>query len=378
MNDIADTVKPDFRRLSDRAALYQEAAAERLGINPTDLRCLSLVIAEPGITASRVAELSGLTTGAVTGILDRLERAHLARRDPDPADRRRTLVQPLPDRSAEIAAVYGPLDDAVGELLRAYGPEEQRVVGEFVTRATTAVEDETARLRAHTRGGFVGEMFTAPRGEVTVARLKFESGAARLSRRWAPLGPDGEARMVAELARTSLALRSGDLDQELARGTFTGPMPDVLTRDGVVMVRYRRRLDWRQHSAAIGLSTSVPWVIEVGGGLSALTAELGSVLVRAISIRGGVEKLDMRLPSPDGTSRLTLSGGAADVTLTHPPGTFVRLAVKGGIHDARFGGERLRQVYGDLRIETPGAASAPDRWEIEMTGGVRTLSVIEG
>ena len=57
----------DIARLTEHAALFQEAAAERLGLNPTDLRCLALAAAEPGMTASRLGELSGLTSGAITG-----------------------------------------------------------------------------------------------------------------------------------------------------------------------------------------------------------------------------------------------------------------------------------------------------------------------
>jgi hypothetical protein len=88
--------------------------------------------------------------------------------------------------------------------------------------------------------------------------------------------------------------------------------------------------------------------------------------------------VDVHLPPPDGTSRFSLTGGAADVSLRHPAGTAVRLAVKGGIHEARFGRELLRQVHGQLRLETPGAGAAADRWEIEIEGGARTIAVVEG
>ncbi len=378
MNDEATPVKPDdIARLTERAALFQEAAAERLGLNPTDLRCLALAAAEPGMTASRLAELSGLSSGAITGVLDRLERATLARREADPADRRRILVRPLLDRMAEIDAVYEPLDEAMARVLDRYEPPERSAIGAFIEQAIAVFEDQTARLRARSRGGVIGEMFTSPRNDVTVGRLVFHSGAPRLALRAAPLGPDAEARMVAELAHTSLALRDSTVTEELARGTFTGPMPDVRTRDGVVTVRYRRRIDWRRRSAEIGLSPAVPWAVEISGGLSALTAQLRTVRLRSVAIRGGADRVDVRLPVPDGTSRFSLAGGAATVTIRHPPGSAVRLAVSGGIHDARFGGERLRQVHGQLRIETPGAGKAAERWEIEIEGGVRSLEVVE-
>src|SRR5688500_5827036 len=83
-----------------------EAVADRLGLNPTDLRCLGLATSEPGLTPTRLAELAGLTTGAITGVLDRLERAEFVRREPDPSDRRRLRVQLVPDRLGELTAYY--------------------------------------------------------------------------------------------------------------------------------------------------------------------------------------------------------------------------------------------------------------------------------
>src|SRR6186713_1552109 len=92
-----------------RSASYEEALAERLGMNVTDLRSLELVLDEPGITPGLMAERSGLTSGAVTGVLDRLERAGYVRRTSDPVDRRRLLVRVDPDKRAELEAQYAPI-----------------------------------------------------------------------------------------------------------------------------------------------------------------------------------------------------------------------------------------------------------------------------
>ena len=113
VNPSPDPLRDEFVRLTERAALFQEAAAERLGLNVTDLRCLAMAHAEPGMTASRLAELSGLTSGAITGVLDRLERANLVRREADPADRRRTLVRGVPGREQEFRDTYGPIETAI-------------------------------------------------------------------------------------------------------------------------------------------------------------------------------------------------------------------------------------------------------------------------
>jgi hypothetical protein len=225
----------------------------------------------------------------------------------------------------------------------------------------------------------VGEMFSAPLGEARDGRLVFASGAPRLSLRAAPLGPAADARMVAELARSTVRLGITREPGELCRATFTGPVPDIRAdRDGSVTCRYRTRLDWRARHADIGLSPAVPWEVVLSGGLSGLSGDLRGVRLRSLELRGGVDELELDLPAPDGTSRVRIAGSPANVTLVHPRASAVRALVLGGVHDLRFGGERMRQVHGELRLETPGARTAPDRYEIEIDGGVRNLRITPG
>jgi DNA-binding MarR family transcriptional regulator len=379
MSDRTETVKPeDVSRLVERAALLQEAAAESLGLNATDLRCLALAAAEPGITASRLAELSGLTTGAITGVLDRLERERLVERQADPSDRRRILVRVLPDRAHEVDAVYEPVNEQIATVLSDFDEHQLQGIGDFVARASEILEGQIARLRARTRGGLVGEMFTAPLGDAMTGRLVFKSGAPRISLRAAPLGPAAEARLVAELAHSTLRLGGEVMPDELCRATFEGPVPDVRARHGIVAVAYRKRLDWRQRSAQVALTREVPWSIEIQGGLSALAADLRGLRLRSFEVKGGVDRLDLALPDPDGTSRILISGGANTVSLKHLAQSAVRLSLSGGAQTIRFGGDRLRHVSAGIRLETTGAASAANRYEIEISGGVRSLSVTEG
>ncbi|MEV5827032.1 MarR family transcriptional regulator [Spirillospora sp. NPDC052242] len=90
------------QELRDATDLIDELAARRLGVNRTDLRCLSRLTARGPLTASELAVAAGLTGGAATTAIDRLERAGLARRVRDAADRRRVLVH-LTDRAHEAA-----------------------------------------------------------------------------------------------------------------------------------------------------------------------------------------------------------------------------------------------------------------------------------
>ena len=88
------------RQLTNQNGIYTDAVAAKLGLNRTDLDCLSIVHLAGSATAGELAEITGLTTGAVTGVIDRLVQAGYVRRDADPDDRRRVIVRAVPDRAA--------------------------------------------------------------------------------------------------------------------------------------------------------------------------------------------------------------------------------------------------------------------------------------
>ena len=79
-----------------QSVLFRQALADRVGLNATDLACAGILSESGRLTAGRLAEVTGLTTGAVTGVVDRLERAGYVRRTSDPEDRRRVIVEPVP------------------------------------------------------------------------------------------------------------------------------------------------------------------------------------------------------------------------------------------------------------------------------------------
>ncbi len=123
-------------RQAIRTVAFDEALAAFLGLNPTDLRCLELVIEDPGMTPSRLAELAGITTGAVTGVVDRLERAGYVTRQPDPADRRSVTIAPVPARETRIVEAVAPLGEAIDSLLAACTPDQRDAIGRFLAAAT--------------------------------------------------------------------------------------------------------------------------------------------------------------------------------------------------------------------------------------------------
>ena len=110
---------------------FDDLACEKLGINRTDLRCLNVVDNQGPMTAGRLAELSGLTTAAVTAVLDRLERAGYARRVRDQPDRRQVIVELTPRLAERGAAIWGPLGEEATARLERMSVEELTGVVEF-------------------------------------------------------------------------------------------------------------------------------------------------------------------------------------------------------------------------------------------------------
>jgi DNA-binding MarR family transcriptional regulator len=107
-----------------------DAACRALGINRTDGRCMDVIDREGPVAAGRLAEASGLTTAAVTAVIDRLERAGYARRVGDPKDRRRVLVELTPLARERAGAIWGPHAFFV-EMLSGYTIEELELLREF-------------------------------------------------------------------------------------------------------------------------------------------------------------------------------------------------------------------------------------------------------
>jgi len=136
-------------RLSTATILFHTAIADRLKISATDVKCYSILRQSGPITAGQLAERTGLTTGAITGVIDRLERAELVRRVRDPGDRRSIVLELVhnPEREREIAQLYEPLGRAITGLVAQYSAAERATILDFLTKASAVLEAETKRLR---------------------------------------------------------------------------------------------------------------------------------------------------------------------------------------------------------------------------------------
>jgi DNA-binding MarR family transcriptional regulator len=141
----------DLARSAQRAAtdgiLFHQAVADRLGLHVSDLRCLNILVEVGSVPAGEIGERTGLTTGAVTRMVDRLERAGYVRREPDPADRRRVIVSPVPERMAKIAPMYSGMAQAWAATMTGYDDEQLKIVLTLFDRLHEITQVELARLR---------------------------------------------------------------------------------------------------------------------------------------------------------------------------------------------------------------------------------------
>jgi DNA-binding MarR family transcriptional regulator len=137
------------RRYLAAYVLFNQAVADHLGLHPTDVQALSLLTAAPGpVTVKQLADMTGLTTGSATRLVDRLQRGGYVIRTPDEQDRRRVLVAPVPERIAQVTAVWDDLGEGWQELLDYHTDEELEVITRHMRRAHDLSHAQMDRLRA--------------------------------------------------------------------------------------------------------------------------------------------------------------------------------------------------------------------------------------
>jgi len=144
---------PLARRNSTATVLFHHAVAERLGLGPTDHKCLDLILEHQTITGSELAAMTGLTSGAVTGVVRRLERAGYIRREPDPEDGRRQLLEPVPERFGEAERLFEGIAVSAASLLDGFDTHQLEAVAAFLIRSTDFARERAAVLRAESLGG---------------------------------------------------------------------------------------------------------------------------------------------------------------------------------------------------------------------------------
>jgi hypothetical protein len=299
----------------------------------------------------------GLTTGAVTRVIDRLEQAGYVRRIPDPTDRRRVIVELVPEKMHAVEAAMARVGEKGASELGHYSEAELAVINDFLTRMATITRDEANALRdTPEREGGGSTEHSAPVGGLDRARLLFRSGANEL-----------------------LIRGSADLEDDLYVAKFDGPVPQVRLRDGVVTVQYKGRWgwDWRDRRADMALNAGLPWDVEIVGGASKLQGKFTNLDLRSFELNGGVDQLRLTLGRPVGEVPIRLIGGSNHARFERPAGVHVQLKLSGGAAGVEFDRQKLGATAGQTTLETTGAAQASDRFVIEVTGGSNRMTIVE-
>ncbi|MBR1215156.1 MarR family transcriptional regulator [Bradyrhizobium sp. JYMT SZCCT0180] len=136
-----------MRRSSAQGVIFGQTVANVAGISGSDLECLDFLNLEGRVTAGRLAEVTGLTTGAITGVVDRLEKAGLVRRERDETDRRKVFIATVPDSIAQIGRFYVPMQQAMHKLWSTYSEAELQLLLRFASESYKSVLEATEALK---------------------------------------------------------------------------------------------------------------------------------------------------------------------------------------------------------------------------------------
>jgi DNA-binding MarR family transcriptional regulator len=135
------------RQFSDATILMHEAIARRVCLTGTDHKYLGLLMQYGAMTAGELAKRTGLTTGAVTGVIDRLEQKQLVKRAFDEHDRRKIVVVPHLDNAAKLLAPTSALlQSRMVELIASYTAEQQQLIEQYLHAALEVMNDFTQGL----------------------------------------------------------------------------------------------------------------------------------------------------------------------------------------------------------------------------------------
>ncbi len=344
----------ELRQLKGLSASFVRAAAARMGVTVTDMQVIESLTSSGPMTAGQLADLTGLTTGAITGMLNRLEEAGLVRRERDPEDGRRVIVRinPDTDQIRGIAPSFDAIGKALEEQISRYTDEQVAFLVEFLKRSNAAARQEILWLRE------------APQNE--------EDSYS------APLGGLASGRLVVASGLTQLTVRADDAMDELYKAHFEGSVPDVKAKDGVVTVRYPRRL-WvlsgGQGTAEITLNAALPWWIVIQGGVSGITAELGGLNLAGLEVTGGMSMVSLEFPAPTSVIPVRISGSASQITVRRPAGVPARVHLKGWASEFTFDNQTFSNLGNDVRLQSPGYEATDRRYDIDVSRSVSMVTI---
>jgi DNA-binding MarR family transcriptional regulator len=126
--------------------MFNEGIASKLHLHVTDVRCRELLCHTGPITAGQLSRLTNLTTGAITGVVDRLEKVEFVKRIQDPFDRRKVIIQPLDHREDELIKLFKPLADSLSKIFEQYNDLELALFHKLWNQLNELIPNETKKL----------------------------------------------------------------------------------------------------------------------------------------------------------------------------------------------------------------------------------------
>ncbi len=350
-------VAQELTQLNRLSASFFRAAAARIGVTVTDMQVIESLASSGPMTAGQLADLTGLTTGAITGMLNRLEEAGLVRRERDPSDGRRVIVQLTPDSDQiqRIGPVFASLRNAWEEQTAHYDDEQIALLVEFLKRTNTVARQEILWLR--------------------------EAPSSAEGIHSPPLGDVERGRLVVPAGIFQLTVRAGTDISALFQARFEGSVPEVKTKDGEVTIRYPKRL-WvlggKMGAAEVTLNAAIPWQIVIQGGASDITGELGNLDLAGLEVKGGMSMIRLDLPVPSGTVPIRISGGASEIDIRRPAGVAARVHLKGWASQFIFDDQSFGNLGNDVRLQSPGYDATAQRYDIEVASSASMVTITAG
>ena len=137
-----------IRKFTRSTLIHQHVIANRMGLHVTDAECIDFLQEMGPSTAGDLAKATRLTTGAITNVIDRLEKAGYVKRSPDPKDRRKVIVSFIPKKHGRTKAQYGALAGAVQELFTTYTEEQLKFLIQHTQALTEIYQAQTITIEA--------------------------------------------------------------------------------------------------------------------------------------------------------------------------------------------------------------------------------------
>lgn len=351
-----DAVVRSLRRVNIQGSLFGQTVAIRFGLSESDIETLEALIDMGASTAGRLSDVTGLTSGAVTRVIDRLEQSGYVRRVPDPADRRRVIVEVVPEKVSAIETALNRVGAAGAEEIGRYTDAQLALITDFLTRMEQITRQQAASLRE-------------PTAET--------DGGDRTSEHAAPIGGLTEAKLLVRSGLSELHLRSGAPGGELYRARFTGATPQVRLRDGRVIIQYRGMpFDWRKRTANLVLSARVPWIVDVVGGIGRVQADLREIDIRGFRSTGGTERVQLELGQPRDEVTIELTGGAKAIRIERPREVPLRLRVTGGSAGIELDGRVVGAKGGITTVDSAAWTGRGNRFAVSVTGGAKSIEIV--